>query len=290
MEPVAPPLPPGTLAVVALPLGNPGDITLRALEVLRAADLVAAEDTRTVGRLLAGYGVTARLVSYHDWNEAERARSLVERLVGGARIALVSEAGTPGISDPGYDLVRGARLAGLPVTPIPGPSALAAFLCASGLPTDAFSFHGFPPNRPPRRRALFRSLAARPETLVFYESPRRTVAALRDALEAFGDRECALAREMTKPHEEFWLAPLSRVLAALAARPRVLGEVCWGLRGAGPAAPPAPTPDGLAAAVRAALAGGQPPRQAAREVAARCGVSVREAYVALVAHKGRAAP
>ncbi len=275
----AAPLAPGTLAVVALPLGNPGDITLRALEVLRSADLVAAEDTRTVGRLLARLGISCPLVSYHDQNEASRVPGLLERLRGGARVALVSEAGTPGISDPGYDLVRAARLAGLPVAPVPGPSALTAFLGASGLPTDAFTFLGFPPNRATRRRALFQSLVTRSETLVFYESPHRVVAALEDALAAFGDREGALAREMTKPHEEFWLAPLSEILAALAARPRVLGEVCWGVRGV---RQPPPTMT-LEEAIADALAEGLPPRQAARRAAEQCGASTREAYDRLVA-------
>lgn len=275
-----PPLAPGTLAVVALPLGNPADITLRAVQVLRSADLVAAEDTRTARRLLAAHGVTAPLVSYHDWNEEERARALVDRLARGERIALVSEAGTPGISDPGYDVVRLARLRGLPVVPVPGACALTAFLSVSGLPTDAFSFHGFPPTRPPKRRALFAGLAQRTETLVFYESPRRVVAALGDALEILGDRESALGRELTKTHEEFFFGPLSRLREALASRPKVLGEVCWGVRGT-TETPPAGARD-RDAALAEIQAAGLPPREAARELGRRCGLPAKEAYELLV--------
>ncbi|GAB4263007.1 MAG: 16S rRNA (cytidine(1402)-2'-O)-methyltransferase [Deferrisomatales bacterium] len=277
--------PPGSLAVVALPLGNPADITLRALEVLRAADRIAAEDTRTVGRFLAAHGIRSRLISYHDWNEAQRTATLVEMLAAGERVALVSEAGTPGISDPGYDLVRRARRQGYRVFPVPGPSALTGFLSAAGLPTDAFTFCGFPPSRPAKRRERFAALAGREETLVFYESPRRILAALGDALWAFGDRECALAREMTKPHEEFLWGPLSQVRAALEGRPRVRGEICWGVRGAGRAGGGALLP--LEAAVDQVLARDLAPRQAAREVSRLAGVSAKEAYAAVLAHKGR---
>lgn len=272
--------PPGSLAVVAMPLGNPGDVTLRALEVLRCADVIAAEDTRTVSRFLRAHGIRARLLSYHDWNEAERAPQLLERAARGERVALVSEAGTPAISDPGYDVVRLARQRAVPVFPVPGPSAVAAFLCACGLPTHAFSFFGFPPSRRPRRRAFFEQLSGRTETLVFHESPRRTVPALEDALGAFGDREAALAREMTKPHEEFLFGRLSDLRRELAARPRVLGEVCWGVRGSDPAQ--AGGAEGIDEAVHDVAARGLPPRQAARELARRTGLTVGEAYQVLL--------
>ncbi len=271
--------PPGALAVVAVPLGNPEDITLRALRFLAEADVVAAEDTRTAARLLAHHGIRARTISYHDWNETERAERLLEILARGERVALVAEAGTPGISDPGFDLVRGARERGFPVIPVPGPSAVAAFLSASGLPTHAFSFFGFPPKPLGRRRALFESLRDRTETLVFYESPHRIVATLRVALEALGDRECALAREMTKLHEEFLWGPLSRVLEELASRSRVRGEVCWGVRGRS-RREPAGRED--VEAVLARLRGaGLRPRDAAKELARRTGISTREAYALL---------
>ncbi len=272
--------PAGSLAVVALPLGNPEDVTFRALKVLEKADVIAAEDTRTAGRFLAVHGIRAQLLSYHDWNEAERAQRLAEHLCRGERVVLVSEAGTPGISDPGFDLVRLARQRGIPVFPVPGPSAVTTFLCVSGLPTDSFSFFGFPPNRPSRRRAFYDSLAQRPETLVFYESPRRLIASFEDALAAFGNREAAVGREMTKPHEEFLFAPLAEVLEVLAARPRVLGEVCWGIRGV-EATLRIPEMD-TDRALQEVRSLGLPPRRAARELAKRCGLSTKEAY-ALVA-------
>jgi 16S rRNA (cytidine1402-2'-O)-methyltransferase len=280
--------PAGSLAVVAVPLGNPQDVTLRALEILRAADVVAAEDTRTVRRMLGRYGIAAQLLSYHDWNEAGRARTLFDRMASGDRIALVSEAGTPGISDPGFDLVRLARRNGLRVFPVPGASAVTAFLSASGLPTNAFSFQGFPPSQRPRRRAAFRKLEDRPETLVFYESPRRILAALADGLEIFGDRECSLAREMTKPHEEFLFGAVSQVLDVLGSRASVRGEICWGVRGADPGL----REKGISVeeAISAAIDAGLSCRQAAREVAQRCGVKAKDAYAALLAQRNRREP
>ena len=272
------PFPAGTLAVVSTPLGNPGDITHRALEVLACADLVAAEDTRTARRLLSAHGIAKPLVSYHDWNEASRAKTLIARLREGARVALVSEAGTPSISDPGYDLVRAAREAGIPVFPVPGPSALTAFLSASGLPTNAFSFHGFPPPRSSKRRALFVSLAERPETQVFYESPHRIAEALADGLAVFGDREAALGREMTKPYEEFFLGALSEIAARIGERERVRGEVCWGVRGAQGILP---AEESLEEALTRAADGDEPLRIAARTIAARHGLPAKEIYAKL---------
>lgn len=271
------PLPPGALAVVALPIGNPDDLSPRAVAVLGAVDWVAAEDTRSVGRLLRRAGVHCRLLSYHDWNEAERAPALVDALQRGERGAVVSEAGTPAISDPGYDVVRLAREKGVPVIPVPGPSALTAFLSASGLPTDRFTFLGFPPRRPGKRRAYFAEYADRQETLVFYESPRRLVDALEDALAVFGDRTCALGREMTKTYEEFLFAPLAQVLADLRARDRIRGEICWGVEGNGGGrhADPAAEVRRVAAEL---LCRNLPPKETSRELARRCGLGVKEAY------------
>lgn len=279
--------PKGSLAVVAVPLGNPADITARALEVLKAADLIVAEDTRSALRLLAAHGISRPLVSYHDWNEASRARTLMEKLSQGQRIALVSEAGTPGISDPGFDLVRAARQNGLRVFPVPGPSALVAFLSVSGLPTDAFGFHGFPPKTSAKRRAYFQKLAGREETLVFYESPHRICAALDDALAVFGDREAALGREMTKTYEEFFYGPLSEILGRLKESERVRGEICWGVRGVGrdaPAAPPA-TEDDLSARLDEALATGAPAKTLAKELSKGLGMSAKEVYTLLEQRK-----
>ncbi len=193
----------GVLFLVATPIGNLEDITLRALRVLREADLVACEDTRQSHKLLDHYGVQKPVLSYHEHNEEERAPELVEKLREGARIALVSDAGTPLVSDPGYRLVRKAIEAGVRVEAIPGPSAALAALAASGLPTDAFHFAGFlPPRGSQRRKALLR-LRDEPATLIFYEAPHRILETLEDIDAVFGPRPVVLARELTKIHEEY---------------------------------------------------------------------------------------
>lgn len=274
----------GTLTVVALPLGNPGDLTSRAEEELQKADLIAAEDTRTAKRQLKTLGIDAKLVSYHDWNEASRSKWLIEKLKEGKNIALVSEAGTPGVSDPGFDLVREARREGFRVVPVPGPSALITFLSVSGLPTDSFSFFGFPPSKKGKRLEMFRSLADRPETLVFYESPHRTLGALNDAIEAFGDRLGALGREMTKTHEEFFYGPLSKIAEALSSADRVRGEVTWGVSGFRGQREPIPE-DSLEKALGEALACGRPLKELSRELSARFGMPAKEIYSLLAARK-----
>lgn len=276
--------PPGSVAVVSTPIGNADDVSTRALQVLREADVVAAEDTRTTRRLLASHGISRPLVSYHDWNEGERAEALLRRAEQGQRVALVTDAGTPGLSDPGFDLVRAARHRGVRVFPVPGASALTAFLSVCGLPTNAFSFFGFPPNRRSARKAVFSSCAARQETLVFFESPRRILDALQDALEVFGDRECALGREMTKVHEEFLFGALSGVLEQLGRRPKVLGEVCWGVRGAS-ARPAEGEAEPLEAAARRLVDEGLPLKEGAKQLARRYPVAARTAYAALLAAK-----
>jgi len=223
--------PPGSIAAVALPLGNAADITKRAIDILCAADIVAAEDTRDAGKLLKELGASARLVSYHDWNEAQRAERILSYAKEGLKIAVVSDAGTPGVSDPGFDVVRLARMNGVKIFPVPGPCALTAFISVSGLPSNAFTFLGFPPSKSGKRQSFFEQYAERRETLVFYESPRRIVTALKDAIDIFGDREGSLAREMTKPYEEFLFGSLSEILSDLEGRPKILGEICWGVRG-----------------------------------------------------------
>src|SRR6266404_3582534 len=219
------PLAPG-LYVVATPIGNLQDISLRALAVLRAADVVACEDTRHTQKLLHHFGIAVRTVSYHEHNEAERAAELLAELEGGARVALVSDAGMPGISDPGYRIVTLAVERNIPVVPVPGASALVAALAASGLPTDSFCFHGFLPAKSGARRALLERLAAAEQTLVFYEAPHRIVEALTDLLETMGpDRPVVVARELTKLHEEFLRGRAADVLAALRKRGDVKGEI-----------------------------------------------------------------
>lgn len=193
----------GALYIVATPIGNLEDITLRALRVLREADLIACEDTRHTRKLLDHFGISKPAVSYHEHNEQARAAELIERLEAGATIALVSDAGTPLVSDPGYRVVRAAIDAGIPVVPIPGPSAALTALSASGLATDSFRFCGFFPPKTSQRRKLLEDLRAEQTTLVFYEAPHRVVETLRDIEEVMGPRPVVVARELTKLHEEF---------------------------------------------------------------------------------------
>ncbi|MCI0547029.1 MAG: 16S rRNA (cytidine(1402)-2'-O)-methyltransferase [Candidatus Rokubacteria bacterium] len=210
--------------MVATPIGNLEDITLRALRVLREADLVAAEDTRRTRNLLQAYGVRAPLVSYFEHNQARRGPELLRRLQAGARIALVTDAGTPGVSDPGFRLVRLCREADVPVVPIPGASALVAALSAAGVPADRFVFEGFLPPKAGRRLTRLRALHALERPLVLYESPHRLLATL-EALEAvFGEAEVVLARELTKRFEEFRRGTAGALRAALAPA-GVRGEV-----------------------------------------------------------------
>lgn len=250
-EPDAPRRPSG-LYVVATPIGNLEDITLRAVKTLIGVDLIAAEDTRHTARLLAHYGIRTPLISCHEHNEAQRTPELIEKIRSGAAVALVSDAGTPSVSDPGYRLVRVAVEQGLKVIPIPGVSAAVTALCASGLPTDAFAFLGFAPRKKGQRRELLQSLAAEPRTLVFYESPRRVAALVAELLAVMGDRPAVLGREMTKLHEEFIRGSLAQIEATLTARPEVKGE-CTVLVGGATATDPVSDAE-LADALRAALA------------------------------------
>jgi 16S rRNA (cytidine1402-2'-O)-methyltransferase len=200
---------PGTLYLVATPIGNLEDITLRALRVLNEVDLIACEDTRHTGKLLAHYKIAKPSISYHEHNEQERAPRLIEKLKAGASIALVSDAGMPLVSDPGYTLVRLCASEAIRVVPIPGPSALIAALAASGLPTHEFTFAGFLPSRRAARRARMREFAGLNSTLIFYEAPHRIKETLADARDLFGNRQSVVAREMTKLHEQFIRGSLS---------------------------------------------------------------------------------
>ncbi|MGE5259139.1 MAG: 16S rRNA (cytidine(1402)-2'-O)-methyltransferase [Hyphomicrobiales bacterium] len=215
---------PGTLYVVATPIGNLEDITLRALSVLKTVDLIAAEDTRKTGQLLKHFGIAATLISYHEHNEAARTPGLVRRLEQGAAIAVVTNAGTPGISDPGYRIVAAAAAAGVPVVPVPGAVAAAAALSASGLPTDAFVFEGFLAKKAGKRSRQIKALASETRTVILYESPQRITALIAELLPAFGDRRAVLAREMTKHYEEFTRGRLSEILETLTNRSDIKGE------------------------------------------------------------------
>lgn len=198
-----PPLTPGTLYLVATPIGNLEDITLRALRVLRECDVVAAEDTRHTGKLLKHFEISKPLLSYFQFNEARRSEEILTRLTRGEKVALATDAGSPGISDPGERVVRAAILAGFRVEPIPGPCALVAALTASGLPADEFHFVGFLPHKSGQRRKRLEQLASVPGTLVLYESPYRVERLLEELQQVFPTRTIVLARELTKKFEEF---------------------------------------------------------------------------------------
>ena len=205
----------GTLYVVATPIGNLEDITLRAVRILKEVRLIAAEDTRRTRILLDKYAISTPLTSLYDQNEAKKSGFLISRLLAGEDVAYVSDAGTPGISDPGYILVREAILQGIRVAPIPGVSALIAALSVSGLPMDSFVFLGFLPSKSVRRRKLLTSLREEGKTLIFYESPHRLQASLKDIAEVLGDRDVVVSREMTKIHEEFLRGPAGVVTAGI---------------------------------------------------------------------------
>ena len=202
----------GTLYLVATPIGNLADITHRALQVLRDVDLIACEDTRHTRKLLQHYGIDTKTVSYHEHNEKQRAAELIELLRQGSDVAVVSDAGTPAISDPGFRLVRAAADSGIGVIPLPGPSALITALVAAGLPTDEFFFGGFLPARSGARRTRLNELRAVPGTLIFYEAPHRLAASLSDAYEMLGERDAVVARELTKLHEEIKRGRLSELV------------------------------------------------------------------------------
>jgi len=268
----------GTLFVVATPLGNLEDLTLRAIRVLRTVRLVACEDTRRTGRLLASQAITTPTTSYFEHNERWKGERILEALRAGRDVALVSDAGTPGVSDPGYRLVRDARAEGLPVIPVPGPSAAVAALSVSGLPTDRFLFVGFLPSKATARRRELLALATVAHTLVFYESPVRVVACLREMAEVLGDREAFLCREATKLHEEYVRGRLSELVTLLAERAPVKGEIVLVVAGAPEAASAAMEPHELRALFARMVSEGRTRREAVKEAARRTGLPAREVY------------
>jgi 16S rRNA (cytidine1402-2'-O)-methyltransferase len=227
---------PGRLEVVATPIGNLGDLSARAREVLATADLIAAEDTRRSGQLLNAIGVTGQLISLHDYNEEARLLPLVQQLKAGKVIALVSDAGTPLLSDPGFGLVRAAVAAGIEVRAVPGASAITAALSIAGLATDRFAFEGFLPARAGERRALLARLAAEPRTLVLFEAPHRIAAALADLASSFGaERAAVVTRELTKMHESVYRGTLGQLHAmALENADFARGEITLVIAGAAP--------------------------------------------------------
>lgn len=275
----APPLAPG-LYVVATPIGNLRDITLRALETLAAADLVLCEDTRTSAKLLDHYGIKVRRQALHEHNERARSEEIVSRIAGGAAIALISDAGTPLLSDPGFPLIRALAEADQPIIPIPGASALLSALVVAGLPTDAFTFHGFlPPKAGARANALARLSDSR-ETLVFYESPRRLAEALAAMAEAFGERQAVVTLELTKRFERTARGSLPE-LAARFSGEETKGEAVIVVAGASDTAP---APEDWRAALVEAMAD-QPLRAAVDDITARYGLKRKDVYDAALALK-----
>ena len=214
----------GTLYIVATPMGNLEDITFRAVRILKEADIIAAEDTRHSRKLLNHYGISTPMTACHEHNEAQRSADLIHRLKTGQNIALISDAGTPLISDPGYTLVSTAAEHRIPVVPVPGCNAAVTGLSAAGLPTDSFLFYGFPPKKQGRLNNALNDHKTQVATLIFYESPKRIKRLVTSALEIFGDRNACLCRELTKRHEEFLRGSLSEILTALSARDQIKGE------------------------------------------------------------------
>jgi 16S rRNA (cytidine1402-2'-O)-methyltransferase len=277
---------PGRLDVVGTPIGNLGDLSQRAQTALATADLVAAEDTRHTGELLRALGISARLRSLHDYNESARVDQLVEELIAGKVVALVTDAGTPLLSDPGFALVRAAAAAGIAVRAIPGASALTAALSVAGLPTDRFAFEGFLPARAAARRTHLAALVAEPRTLVFFEAPHRIAATLEELAALFGEqRRAVIARELTKVHEAVYRGTLGELCEAAHSDPNLVrGEITLLVEGAAAAAGRTATPgnaaaDGvlLARALELLLAE-LPPARAAAIAAQLAGVTRNEAY------------
>lgn len=265
----------GLLYIVATPIGNLEDITLRALRVLKEVDLIAAEDTRHTQTLLRHYGINTPLTSYHEHNERSKAPSLVERLTKGENIALVSDAGTPAISDPGYRLVVEAVRNSIQIIPIPGASALAAALSAGGVPTARFAFEGFLPAKKQERKTTLEALKREARTLVFYEAPHRLKESLSDILQIFGDREIVIARELTKLHEEFLRGAASALIERLAER-AVKGEVTILVHGS--AGEPEISEDQLRAEIVRLIESGSGVKEIAETLSARHGLAKREIY------------
>jgi 16S rRNA (cytidine1402-2'-O)-methyltransferase len=277
---------PGTLFIVATPIGNLEDVTLRAIRVLREADLIAAEDTRHTATLLRHYAITTPTTSFHDHNERDKTPALVQRMVDGQRIALVSDAGTPSISDPGYRLVRAAHEAGVRVEPIPGPSAAIAALVGSGLPTDTFTFFGFAPSRASDRRRWLEGVASSSVTAVFFESPHRIQRTIEELMELTGpERELAIGRELTKTHEQLVKRHISQILPIIAAN--VKGEFTVVLSPAPSVREERPFDVTAIASEFGYLtnSNGKDRRAAIRELAGKYGVSARQIYAAVEAAK-----
>ena len=272
---------PGTLYVVATPIGNLEDVTLRALRILREVSLIAAEDTRRTARILQHYSISTRTTSLHEHNERSKTPGIIAKLLAGESVALVSDAGTPVVSDPGAQLVAAAHQAGIRVEPLPGPSAVLAALSASGFPEGEFTFLGFPPVRSTARKEWFASHITDRQSLVFYEAPHRIRRCLEDMAEIFGDRELLIARELTKVHENLAVQPISRHLAHLLEE---RGEFTLVLRGASDVAATIATPSATSLADEFGQLtnnGAMARRQAIKTLANRYQIPARQVFALL---------
>ena len=277
----------GTLYLVATPIGNLADITHRAVQVLKDVDLIACEDTRHTHKLLQHYGITTKTISYHEHNEQQRAAELLDLLQQGRDIAVVSDAGTPSISDPGFRLVRAAIEAEVQVVPVPGPSALISALVAAGLPTDEFFFAGFLPSRSNARRTRLNELRSVPGTLIFYEAPHRLATTLNDAYETLGEREAVVARELTKLHEEIRRGRLSDLARHYANDENARGEIVVLIDRNVIGETTRETVGSIAELVDQFEHEGMDHRAALKKAARELGLSRAEAYRKLVAERGQ---
>lgn len=275
----------GKLYIVATPIGNMDDITIRAIRTLREVDTVAAEDTRLTARLLSHHQIDTPLISFHEHNESRRIALLTARMEAGESLALVSDAGTPSVSDPGFRLVRAAVEKEIQVVPIPGASAAITALCAAGLPTDSFTFVGFPPKKKGKRRELLESLKKEPRTLIFYESPLRISAFLSELKEILGERYAVLGRELTKLHEEFIRGNLSEILQNLENRAAVKGECTLLVSGA--EEHESLCPENLAQEIEKGLEAGLSISDLSKSLAQTFGISRKEIYALALEVKGK---
>ncbi len=267
---------PGTLYIVATPVGNLEDMGFRAVRILKEVDLIAAEDTRHSKKLLLHYGIPTGMISLHEHNEAKRIDRLIGALKTGKNIALISDAGTPLVSDPGYSLVKAVSHEKIPVIPIPGPNAAIAGLSVSGLPTDRFLFCGFLPKKIQKQAQALTDLVQERATLIFYESPQRICALISQAREILGDRRACLAREISKLHEEYLRAPLSEILATLEQRTQVKGECILFVEGSH--APEPMDPDQLEQVILSKLALNPSTADLAREISKSFQVPKKQVY------------
>ena len=273
-----------TLFVVATPIGNLEDITFRALRILKEVDWIACEDTRQTAKLLHHYSIETSTLSYHEHNELERARDLVSRLLSGSSGALVSDAGMPLVSDPGYRLVHAAVEAGIDVVALPGPSASLTALAASGLPTDQFHFGGFLPVKPGQRYHAIEAIRHEHATVIFYEAPHRILDALADIESALGPRQVVVARELTKIHEEYLRGTAAEIRTALVNRDAVRGEFTILI---GKATKPVADDTPLNDAVESCIRGGMSRMEAMKAVARQRGLSKRDVYRSVEIQPGR---